>query len=471
MNRDTCLKLATLLLVAGWGASAAGSLGQERVSAPPGQAVTLEEAAAFAAKNYPAIRASLAEVAAAGGGIELARNAYLPRADLLLGFNRATRNNVFGLILPNGVIPAISGPAQDESTYSSTFGSAAGALLSWEPVDFGLRKANVQLAEAMKDRARAGQAVTEYQVSLAVVDVYLSAVANQQAVAAAQATVERRRVFSDSVAVLVNNELRPGADHSRARAELARAQTELIRAEEQAAAALATLAEWMGLAGGTVEVRAAGLAGEPPAKTAGSNSVEVHPLAQAQEAEVAVAEAKRRALDKEWRPKLEVQSALYGRGTGARLDGTFHGGAHGLAPSEANWALGFNISLNLLDYKQNRVRRRIEAHRKESEEANKDRVVQELQGQVARARIAIDAARRVAQNTPIELDAAGTLETQAQARYRAGLGTVVEVAEAQGLLRQAEVGNALARLGVWRALFSLAAAQGEMEELLSLSSR
>ena len=42
---------------------AAGSLGQERVSAAPGEAVTLEEAAAFAAKNYPAIRASLAEVA------------------------------------------------------------------------------------------------------------------------------------------------------------------------------------------------------------------------------------------------------------------------------------------------------------------------------------------------------------------------------------------------------------------------
>ncbi len=113
---------------------AAGSLGQERVSPPPGEAVTLEEAAAFATKNYPAIRASLAEVAAAGVGIELARTAYLPRADLLLGFNRATRNNVFGLILPNGVIPAISGPVQDESTYTSTFGSAAGALLSWEPV-------------------------------------------------------------------------------------------------------------------------------------------------------------------------------------------------------------------------------------------------------------------------------------------------------------------------------------------------
>ncbi len=98
-------------------------------------------------------------------------------------------------------------------------------------------------------------------------------------------------------------------------------------------------------------------------------------------------------------------------------------------------------------------------------------MTQELRGEVARARIAVDAARKIAQNTPIELDAALTLETQAQARYKAGLGTVVEVAEAHRLLRQAEVDDALARLGVWRTLFALAAAQGEMSELLTAASR
>jgi hypothetical protein len=54
------------------------------------------------------------------------------QADLRLEVNRATRNNVFGLILPNAVIPGISGPVQDESTIASTFGSPVGVWLSGE---------------------------------------------------------------------------------------------------------------------------------------------------------------------------------------------------------------------------------------------------------------------------------------------------------------------------------------------------
>ena len=78
---------------------------------------------------------------------------------------------------------------------------------------------------------------------------------------------------------------------------------------------------------------------------------------------------------------------------------------------------------------------------------------------------------KIAANTPIELDAVRTLETQAQARYNAKLATVIEVADAQRLLRQAEVDNFLARLGVWRALFAQAAAQGNMDEVLTAASR
>jgi outer membrane protein TolC len=90
---------------------------------------------------------------------------------------------------------------------------------------------------------------------------------------------------------------------------------------------------------------------------------------------------------------------------------------------------------------------------------------------MARARIAVEAARKIARNTPVELEAATALETQAQARYKAGLAAVVEVADAQRLLRQAEVDDSLAKLGVWQALFALAAAQGEIDELLAAASR
>jgi outer membrane protein TolC len=227
----------------------------------------------------------------------------------------------------------------------------------------------------------------------------------------------------------------------------------------------------MGFAGQQVQIQPrALLAGPPPAEVDATN-LENHPLAEVQQAGIHVAQARKEAVTKEWRPALELQSAAYGRGTGARTDGTFKGSAHGQAPTEGNWAIGFNVRFPLFDYKQNRLREQIESHHESAQRAQRDRVLLELKGHQARARIAVEGARRIAENTPVELEAARTLETQAQARYRAGLGAVVEVAEAQRLLRQAEVETALARLGVWRARFALAAAQGAIEELLTLGGQ
>jgi hypothetical protein len=50
------------------------------------------------------------------------------------------------------------------------------------------------------------------------------------------------------------------------------------------------------------------------------------------------------------------------------------------------------------------------------------------------------------------------------------LATVIEVADALRLLRQAEIDDSLARLGVWRALFALSAAQGDIDDLLNQTS-
>ena len=68
----------------------------------------------------------------------------------------------------------------------------------------------------------------------------------------------------------------------------------------------------------------------------------------------------------------------------------------------------------------------------------------------------VSAARAVAANTPVQLAAAQQSEAQARARYQAGLASVVDVADAQRLLAQAEIEDALARLEVWRALLARA---------------
>jgi outer membrane protein TolC len=96
-------------------------------------AVTLEEAVEFALKNYPAVRASLERVRAAEAGIGLARTSYLPRTDVLWQSNRATDNNIAGLVIPNSVIAPSTGPVTLSPSNRSAWGSAGGLLFSYYP--------------------------------------------------------------------------------------------------------------------------------------------------------------------------------------------------------------------------------------------------------------------------------------------------------------------------------------------------
>jgi outer membrane protein TolC len=65
------------------------------------------------------------------------------------------------------------------------------------------------------------------------------------------------------------------------------------------------------------------------------------------------------------------------------------------------------------------------------------------------------------------LEAARAAERQATARYRAGLASVIDVAEAQRLLTQAEIDDAVARLGVWDAMLILARSIGDLDPFLA----
>ena len=115
--------------------AASGALAAQ--PAAPRISVTIAQAVEDALRNYPAIRVSEDEMNAAAAGIRLAQTAYLPRVDGIAQLSRATRNNVSGLMLPESVIPSMSGPVLGTNNLGSTWGSAAGGLVTWQPFDFG----------------------------------------------------------------------------------------------------------------------------------------------------------------------------------------------------------------------------------------------------------------------------------------------------------------------------------------------
>jgi outer membrane protein len=131
-----------------------------------------------------------------------------------------------------------------------------------------------------------------------------------------------------------------------------------------------------------------------------------------------------------------------------------------------NWAVGVTVSFSALDVFAVSARKRVEAQNEIAERARRDQAIQTVATQNARAQALMSAASEIAQNTPAELKAATDAESRARARYSSGLANVTEVAEAARLLTQAEVDEALARLGVWRAVLAVAQAQGDLTPFL-----
>ena len=91
--------------------------------------LTFKETVQRAAERYPSIQVTRTQVAEAAASVALARNAFLPRLDGVAQVNRATANNVFGLMFPTPVIPPISGPQIDGDQTRNVFGSSVGLLL------------------------------------------------------------------------------------------------------------------------------------------------------------------------------------------------------------------------------------------------------------------------------------------------------------------------------------------------------
>jgi len=461
MRRKTLAAILGLFLVFASGRRLPGQ-------ALPDHPLTLGDAIDYALAHYPAVRAALEQVESARSGVALARTSYLPQLNPIYQANRATQNQVAGIFLPASIIPSVEGPVQPYSG-TSYWNTQAGALLSWEPVDFGLRRAAVEQARSAEHKSDADVELTRLQVASATGEYFLNFVAAQQAVVAAQADVHRWEVFDKTVQVLVQQELRPGADGSRADAELAMARTRLFQAQAAEKQTQAVLASLMGAAGASLEVEPHPLLASPPAESLPPSPPSAHPLALDQQAGVEELRAKERIINRTDYPHLFVESEVFVRGSGANPDGTSAGGAKGLGLDRGNWVAGVSVVFpNLFDFSARRDQKRIAEAQERSQEARYQQTLQDLNGQAAAAQAAYQADALVAQNTPIALAAARQAETQARVRYQSGLTNLVEVAEAESLLAQAERDDALARINSWRGLFGVAVAQGNLEPFLAM---
>jgi len=402
---------------------------------------------------------------AAAAAIRLAQTAYLPRVDGLLQVNRATRNTFYGMLLPQSVIPGVDGVKAD--SLGTVFDSGAGVLVAWQPFDFGLRRANVAVAEAARGQAQAALDRTRYEISVAAADAFLTVVAARQTAEAARAAVDNWQILQRSIHALVDAQLRPGADESRVAAELAGAQTQVAQAEQAVDIARVTLSEFVGVEPPQLSLNPGKLMEPAPEAPESPLNAADNPLAREQTAAIAQQQKRLDALGRTYYPQFLLQGVASGRGSGVETDGARLGGLNGLVPTTPNFGLGLTVTFSAMDRFALHEEEAMQSANVRAQEAQYPTTATHLRTLFTAAMAGLAGARRVAANTPVEVASARTAVDQATARYRSGLAPIDDVAQARRLLLQAQIDDALARLNVWRARLQVSAARGDIQPFLA----
>jgi outer membrane protein TolC len=428
----------------------ARALGQETAI----RVVTLAEALGYARAHQPAVRAALGRIATEQALAAVPRAGWYPTAGLAGEILGGTVNNTTASYLTTSTVdipriggtPAVTGGAAQWTPHPSTLAAVG---VRQELFDFGRIAAQTAATDAEVTVALHAADATVLDVELGVEEAYFAVNAARSILRAAEDAYQRAKVHRDFAQAGVRSGLRSPIELTRAEADLTRFDTGRIRARGGLSAAQVGLAAAVGAPDPALD------AADGPAVSAALPAVS-DALARAQAKDPRLAEAvarlgaqeqQTRAVSALLRPNLQLSATLSGRAGGAGPDVPVGGG---FLPEVPNWDAALVVSWPLLDPT---ISARAHASRvAEGERRDEIELTRQLTlAGVQQAYLAVGIARQALPALEHELEAARANSAQADARFKAGLGTSVELADAEALRTDAEIQLALGTFELARA--------------------
>lgn len=426
--------------------------------APPAlRAFSMEEALAYARAHQPELRAAVARVAAEQQAAEIPRAEWYPTVGATAQLFGGTANNTTGTyVAPGGGmdIPRIGGTRSLSSgTWRPYPSTIAGIGLNQELFDFGRIAARAAAADARVDIERQRAKSMQLEVTFDVQEAYFAVLAAKAVLLASDEAYDRSRVHRDLAKAGVDAGLRSPIEATRAEADLTRFDIGRIRARGGLDTARAVFAATVGVTDAALDAGAApqSPADLPALERAIQQASARDPRIQEAIARLRAEEQRTRAIGAELRPELSLTGTLTGRAGGAPPSGNGESAdANGWLPNVANWDVGIVFSWPLFD---GVISARKDASRSVEEVRRQElEVVRTQQVAVIReAYVAVDVARTALPGLQRAVEAARANYAQADARFRAGLGTSVELADAEALRTDAEIQVALGQFQLARA--------------------
>jgi outer membrane protein TolC len=438
--------------------------------AEPAPAMTLDEALAYARAHQPQIKAALAEWAARRSEARIPRALWQPQVGATAQLFGATANNTTGTYLnvPEVDIPRIGAtPAGASGSWAPHATSIVALSVDQELYDFGRISAQIAAGDALARAARSGSDVVLLDVQLAVEEAFHAVLAAKEVLHATEAALERAVTHRDFAAAGTRTGLRPPIDLTRAQADVAQLEVRRIRALSGLDSSRAAFAASMGSTSLAVDAQPLpedGASASPVLEEALRAAERQNPAIAAAVSQLDAQHATVKAIGRELLPNLFASAGLSGRAGGAQPSGGAAAVPYGdgWLPDVPNWHIGIVLEWNVYDATV-LARRSAARAREEAAQANLELERMAVALGAERAWLDLDAALKALPGLQLSVDAARANQRQADARFRAGLGTIVELADAETLLVHAELELAIGRFTVARTRAALGRVMGDLK--------
>ena len=448
-------------------AQAQGANPPPPIDAPaPTRTFTMSEALSYAHEHQPSIRAALARVSSREAQAEIPTSQWLPTFGVTAQLFAMTANNTTATyVQPSFMdLPRIGATASTTSGNLAPYASTLiGAGLGQEIFDFGRIGAQRAAADALAQVSKHDADLEKLDVDFAVEEAFFSVFAAKAIVKASEDAYSRALVHRDLAQAGVRSGLRSPIELTRAEADLARFDIGRVRAKGGVAVAQSVFAAAIGSNDPADDV--SGEVSSPKEMPALGEALRLaeqrNPQLAAALAQLQAAESRTRAIGAEERPDLSLTASVSGRAGGAPPSSGAVPTGKGWIPSVPNWDVGVLLTWPLFDGVVSARQRAARA----DEQTWRDEIDVNREQEVARVRESYVKVE-VARSTLIALDnavvAARANYEQADARFRAGIGNAVELADAEMVRTDAEIQLALGQyeLARARASFGRAIAEG-----------
>ena len=380
--------------------------------------ITVDEAVAIALDSQPNIHARLGDYAAAKYRVDQALSPLLPQLAAAVSTSRSQSTTV-----STSTTTGLTTTTVTTRDFGETF--TAQLTLSQLLFDFGKTRASVDAARKLSEVALEDVELQRQLITQTVKQAYTNINFAQRLQRVAQQALERAELNLRSARGFFDVGTRPKSDVTRAEVDVANARVDVIRARN---------AERLGRAALNV---AMGVPADTPTQVVDSLVYQPTKLDRTRLMDEA---QRRRPESRQARLRAEAAEAVVRRTTRDFFPDITGAAAYGATRTNFDeaWSATLSLSWSIFDG-GNRIARHREARANlEAAQARVRATELDIQREVEQAQISVSEAEERIQAAQVAVESAQENFRLAQGRFDAGVGTILELTDAQLALTQAQ---------------------------------